>query len=821
MQNQPLGRLCVDLEEKPMRLGAISAAALAVVASLCVAAPSLSWADDSAATVTLVNPIAELNGVKIESISATLDGDGFGGCDAERRQLFSTCVKAQEIHSGPHVLEVVLNSGRNANLASFVVKFTAGLTGKWVFDIKGSTATNARESDYFHESAGSVPAEGCLASLARVSRISSCTLAGMDALAPALSEAAAACKGAVVEDDGVERALTEIGENLFSVRVSQCYAPAELEKLPKRLFVSGLEEYERGSGEYAGWPADTLTDSSWAWARDVVPELPPTPKVATALEKFQNALPELAKRFAVVEGIATGYLTGDTGPVLKAAEQQGWSLDPTTPEGQRNFLLLSDPERFADQAYGDFVAAKVAADGQLDCDRTLWQSELLVGYLTAGRKLSPTGWKAALAMAERTPGDGEFDFCAWAFSPLVESPIAVDERVHRFFELDCSTKRLSELRGSALKNVLNQSYVHGTHLLPAGNVEDTEFDLGPDLREKVEKDFASCLAGNVQAVAAAESASVLDNAVKRGCKIGPAARCSGIDLEGADLHGADLHGADLTRAKLVKANLQGANFQDANLSSTNLIGAILTGVKFKGANLTEIFAQNLDLHAMDFEGVSTMQRAYLRKSDLHGDNFHGVDLTGADLQETNLEGINLQAADLSSVRFYKANLMKADLRGAKLTRANLDHAQLQGADLRGDNLMDVNLSFADLTGANLAGVDFQGAFIQYVGMTSVDLHGANFRNAQFSDTHLEKADLSGADLGDANLIEGDFRGANLAGANLKGVRTRYSYYGRKQADGTPVADQFEGANLSNAIWVDGHKCPPGTIGGDACEAKPH
>ncbi|HEY6335647.1 MAG TPA: hypothetical protein VI113_07145, partial [Alphaproteobacteria bacterium] len=457
-----------------MRLGAISAAALAVVASLCVAAPSVSWADGSAATLTLVNPIAELNGVKIESISATLDGDDFGGCNAERRQLFNTCVKAQEIQSGPHVLAVVLNSGSNADPATFVVKFTAGLTGKWVFDIKGSTATNARESDYFHESAGSVSAEGCLASLGRISRIPSCTLAGMDALAPALSQAAAACKDAAVEDDGVERALTEIGENLFSVKVDQCYAPAKLAKLPKRLIVGGLEAYQGSPTPIEGWPADTLGDSSWAWARDVVPELPPAPKVATALEKFQSSLPELAKRFAVVEGIATGYLTGDTDPVLKAAEQQGWSLDPTTPEGQRNFLLLSDPKRFADQTYGDFVAAKVEADGQLDCDRTLWQSELLVDYLTADGKLSAAGWKAVLAMAERTPGDGGFDFCARAFSPLVESPIAVDERVHRFFELDCAAKRPSEQRGDALKNVLNQSYARGTHLLPAGNVEDTE-----------------------------------------------------------------------------------------------------------------------------------------------------------------------------------------------------------------------------------------------------------------------------------------------------------------------------------------------------------
>jgi uncharacterized protein YjbI with pentapeptide repeats len=52
-----------------------------------------------------------------------------------------------------------------------------------------------------------------------------------------------------------------------------------------------------------------------------------------------------------------------------------------------------------------------------------------------------------------------------------------------------------------------------------------------------------------------------------------------------------------------------------------------------------------------------------------------------------------------------------------------------------------------------------------------------------------------------HLIGGCFRDANLEGANLESVMLGQAH--------------FDGANLSNAIWTDGHKCPPGTTG-DRC-----
>lgn len=78
-------------------------------------------------------------------------------------------------------------------------------------------------------------------------------------------------------------------------------------------------------------------------------------------------------------------------------------------------------------------------------------------------------------------------------------------------------------------------------------------------------------------------------------------------------------------------------------------------------------------------------------------------------------------------------------------------------------------SKCDLSQANLAGIDFYGA------------------------------NLSGANLSGANLKGTLFNDADLRGANLKGALT-------------DKETNFTGAKLSDAIWMDGAKCPSGQIG---------
>ncbi|HID49406.1 MAG TPA: pentapeptide repeat-containing protein [Chromatiales bacterium] len=109
-----------------------------------------------------------------------------------------------------------------------------------------------------------------------------------------------------------------------------------------------------------------------------------------------------------------------------------------------------------------------------------------------------------------------------------------------------------------------------------------------------------------------------------------------------------------------------------------------------------------------------------------------------------------------------------DMHGASMASMRLDQANLQGA-----NLEDAILQLASLEDANLMLANLKGAH----------LHGVNFRGA-----NLSLADLSGANLLDADLSDANLRGANLSGA-------------------IPIKARFD-----NAIWTDGRRCAPDSIG---------
>lgn len=113
-----------------------------------------------------------------------------------------------------------------------------------------------------------------------------------------------------------------------------------------------------------------------------------------------------------------------------------------------------------------------------------------------------------------------------------------------------------------------------------------------------------------------------------------------------------------------------------------------------------------------------------------------------------LEGIRVPSADLRRADMYSALLRGAGLSGAILTDANLEYADLSGADL----------SYALLGGAKMK--------------------GANLQNADLTNADLSAADLSFADL----------RGAAPGGVVVGGAR------------------------LDHAIWFDGGKCLPGSVG---------
>ena len=104
----------------------------------------------------------------------------------------------------------------------------------------------------------------------------------------------------------------------------------------------------------------------------------------------------------------------------------------------------------------------------------------------------------------------------------------------------------------------------------------------------------------------------------------------------------------------------------------------------------------------------------------------------------------------------------------EITGLRARSAHLVGASLVGEKLPNADMSYAELAGANLSLAAFQDA----------RLVGVRLTNAR-----LDFADFSGSDL----------RFADLSGSSIDNAK-------------------FAHANLSGAIWVDGHTCPPHSIG---------
>lgn len=71
--------------------------------------------------------------------------------------------------------------------------------------------------------------------------------------------------------------------------------------------------------------------------------------------------------------------------------------------------------------------------------------------------------------------------------------------------------------------------------------------------------------------------------------------------------------------------------------------------------------------------------------------------------------------------------------------------------------------------------------------------GASFTNVEAVGTNFNGSDLTKAILTNVDLSKSDLRGANLSGAKMTNV-------------------DWNGALFDGAIWVDGRRCGPGSIG---------
>lgn len=119
---------------------------------------------------------------------------------------------------------------------------------------------------------------------------------------------------------------------------------------------------------------------------------------------------------------------------------------------------------------------------------------------------------------------------------------------------------------------------------------------------------------------------------------------------------------------------------------------------------------------------------------------------------------------------------------------NWSHCRLAGLQKLNQDFSAAIMESTDLSGANLYASNLQRARLSYA-----DLGGAHLRLVDFSQATLKGASLRNADLTQAIFTQADLSYADLTGATI---------------DET----EFRQAKLDNAIWIDGKKCQPGSIG---------
>ena len=103
----------------------------------------------------------------------------------------------------------------------------------------------------------------------------------------------------------------------------------------------------------------------------------------------------------------------------------------------------------------------------------------------------------------------------------------------------------------------------------------------------------------------------------------------------------------------------------------------------------------------------------------------------------------------------------------------------QGCDKSKANLQnEANFSGPNLAGANLSGTQLEAARLMRANLQGANLQGANLRRAKLEGADFQGADLRGADLKDAYLAD----------------------------------NKWDGAHLTGALWIDGRKCGPNSIG---------
>ena len=111
----------------------------------------------------------------------------------------------------------------------------------------------------------------------------------------------------------------------------------------------------------------------------------------------------------------------------------------------------------------------------------------------------------------------------------------------------------------------------------------------------------------------------------------------------------------------------------------------------------------------------------------------------------------------------------------------------------GQSIVNQRFENKEMSGANFRLASIVNARFEHVNLAGADFSQANLVNVRYQESDLSRVDFRQSHFVNIRFQRVNLQGANFRGANLTGV-------------------DFGDADLSGAIWTDGQRCLPGSIG---------
>jgi hypothetical protein len=432
------------------------------------------------------------HGLPVVQLTVYVDGRLVKECDLEGPDD-GVCVDELAIEPGAHSVMIWMLAQNPETLSTFFcpgpdggswscsfyqpVALKAGLGEHLVIDASKLDAAVKPMDCYTVTGGYTPPANPCIARLLEYAIAPSCTSRDLaDALSLA-NDVREVCSDAILDSSEAMALMMYAEGNHFHQNIRRCYDQMVLKRKIPPVYIG-----------YSGdsfWPPRTRISNSWDWARNPLPgdHDDGKRKGARQLEAHISALEKAMKRLPVVEALFAAFIDdANQDPMLDLAVQQPWSLDPTTVEGHRNFVIMrsrmhNDGETASGKAYLEFASKNAIADESLHCGIPALSGDFVFMLLSDG--LSREDYNAVKAMIRRTPLTESLGSCGHAFNPRQEGAVPIEERLRWLAAYECSTdNRHKSLLGSELRSVIRI-------------LEEDETDA--PLANALKKEYSDCL----------------------------------------------------------------------------------------------------------------------------------------------------------------------------------------------------------------------------------------------------------------------------------------------------------------------------------------